>query len=596
MRLMKFFTRRVCFTNTHCRRLLSALLVSLFCLYCNEACAQFGLIGTGTTSNTATTYPTPFGAYYSGQRAQYLYLASELSVAGVLPGTISAIAYYVTATNGAGAHDDFTISICPTIQSSLSTWATTSFTQVYYSRHFTPTLGWNIIFLQQPYVWNGTSNIVIEVCHWNGVSTSTFNASVLQSNVFNASVINDYSHTTIPCGNNSLTPIIYNTRPNIRIGTLPLCKGQPSAGTLVPFGTVIACPANAYTITAINYSIAGNTSFRWKQSTDGGATWVPAAGGSGDTTFLYTTPPLSTDSISYHMVITCPTYGLSDSTANVTFRITQPVYAALPFGENFENWISRCDTAEVPSIHWTNAPYTGNQSWRRDDSGTRAAWTSPASGAYAPPAIAGLHSARFHANAAPTGPSGAGNLAAYIDCSSVAGIKALAFYLRTDTGHTQPTDSLFVDLSKNGGSAFTTIAAYGPGTGGWDLKTLAVASDSPKTVIRFRAFSQFQGYSDIGIDSVTVLPPVLPMGILSAQAQDFHIMPNPANGHINIYSKRSGVVQLIDITGRQIKSVMLRAGGGMTSVTLEGIAPGLYTYRYLADGIQMAVGKLVIAQ
>jgi hypothetical protein len=390
---------------------------------------------------------------------------------------------------------------------------------------------------------------------------------------------------------------VYYSRPDILIGNIPACSGQPSAGTLVPSGTIMACFGSVYDITAINYSIARNTSIRWKQSTDGGLTWAPAAGGSGDTTFRYTIPPLSTDSISYHMVIACPSSGLSDSTADVTFRITMPTYAPLPFAESFESWISRCDTSDVPSVHWTNTPYAGDRSWRRDDSGSAAGWTSPGLGSYAPAASSGFHSARFHAYAAPVGLAGAGNLAAYIDCSSALGAKDLTFVMRTDTGHVQPADSLLVDLSLDGGASFTLIGAFGPGTGGWDLKRITFASDSSRTVIRFRAFSQFRHYSDIGIDSVDVRPtPPAAVAAWAQQAPEFSISPNPAGRRIYIYSRKGGIVQLMDMLGRTVRSIALAGNEGMVSAELDGIPAGLYTYRYLADGLQMAVGKLLILQ
>jgi hypothetical protein len=52
----------------------------------------------------------------------------------------------------------------------------------------------------------------------------------------------------------------------------------------------------------------------------------------------------------------------------------------------------------------------------------------------------------------------------------------------------------------------------------------------------------------------------------------------------------------MDMLGRTVRSIALAGNEGMVSAELDGIPAGLYTYRYLADGLQMAVGKLLILQ
>ena len=60
----------------------SVLLASSF----TTATAQLIRIGSSSGgSNTVNQYPTPFGNDFSGQRAQYLYRASDLIAAGLKP-------------------------------------------------------------------------------------------------------------------------------------------------------------------------------------------------------------------------------------------------------------------------------------------------------------------------------------------------------------------------------------------------------------------------------------------------------------------------------------------------------------------------------
>jgi hypothetical protein len=382
--------------------------------------------------------------------------------------------------------------------------------------------------------------------------------------------------------------------PQIMIGNIPACSGTPSAGTTVPSGSINACIGKLDTLTAINYTIAANTVFQWKQSTDGGTTWTPAAGGAGAASFRYMTPPLLS-SIRYHMVITCPTSGMRDSTADVVYTIPNPIYAPLPFYEDFEHWVSSCDSEDVPTSNWVNFPFHGNNSWRRDDSGRSAGWRDPDSGAYAPAAYAGLHSARFHAYAAPPGDTNGGVLAAFIDCSVPKGMKALRFYLLTDTG-AGPNDSVRVHLSENGGASFSPLAGYGPGSGGWDLKSLTIPTDSPRTVLLFQAFHQSAGYLDIGLDSLSIMPaPKADVNTTTTGGAALHLYPNPAGRMIMVRASEAGTLALLDMTGRRLGSFSIRSNTE-EKVLLQDLPPGVYLYRFVASGGEYVFGKLFVVQ
>lgn len=58
------------------------------------------VIGQGTETNSPTDYPSPYGNWYWSARQQYLYLASELSAAGLVAGSIDSLAFDVVSTNG----------------------------------------------------------------------------------------------------------------------------------------------------------------------------------------------------------------------------------------------------------------------------------------------------------------------------------------------------------------------------------------------------------------------------------------------------------------------------------------------------------------
>ena len=127
-----------------------------------------------TGSNTTFSYPTPFGNYWWGAKQQFLYTAAELTAAGFSAGTINALAFNVT-TPATTTLTDYTISMKNTTVTALTTTFETGLTQVYYNAAYTPSaltgFANNTITLT-PFNWDGTSNVVIDICFNNGAFTT----------------------------------------------------------------------------------------------------------------------------------------------------------------------------------------------------------------------------------------------------------------------------------------------------------------------------------------------------------------------------------------------------------------------------------------
>jgi trimeric autotransporter adhesin len=164
-----------------------ALLLCCMALSSSTRGQTFYQIGTASVTNTSTSYPTTFGDYYENTRYQFLVRASELLAAGMTAGNISGISWTVTATNSSGVHETLRIKLGTTTDTVLgtTTWKTTG--EVYGPVDYTPVLGSNTFTFTTPFSWNGTSNIVVEVCHGDtlnnlgvstGVTTWTTNASI----------------------------------------------------------------------------------------------------------------------------------------------------------------------------------------------------------------------------------------------------------------------------------------------------------------------------------------------------------------------------------------------------------------------------------
>lgn len=172
-----------------------------------------GTVGTGTVVNTTTSYPSPYGGFYWGARHQFLILASELTAAGINPGLLSSLAFDVSQAAGSPLAD-FEIKLGSTTATDLTSWQPGTVT-AYTSPSVTDTLGWNVYPFSTQYMWDGVSNLVVEVCFQNALFTT--NGVVNQSTTtFNSSYWYRADAAGV-CGN-TLNSGSMMQRPNMRIG------------------------------------------------------------------------------------------------------------------------------------------------------------------------------------------------------------------------------------------------------------------------------------------------------------------------------------------------------------------------------------------
>ncbi|MBM3411180.1 MAG: hypothetical protein FJY18_06080, partial [Bacteroidetes bacterium] len=85
-----------------------------------------------------------------------------------------------------------------------------------------------------------------------------------------------------------------------------VCSGAPSASTVSPASQFICSGSTPGNLTATGQTPGYiGFSYQWEQSTDGGATWGNAVGGSNATTLIYTPPVYAGTSIQYRLATTC---------------------------------------------------------------------------------------------------------------------------------------------------------------------------------------------------------------------------------------------------------------------------------------------------
>ena len=285
---------------------------------------------------------------------------------------------------------------------------------------------------------------------------------------------------------------------DIGLTLLPPCAGMPDAGNITPAGPLSGCTGSTIALSNTGAPVSGAV-YQWQMSTISNPTWVDVPGAN---TTDFTSPALA-DTTYFRLVETCTASGLANTTAPVTVNVPKPIYATLPAVEDFENWVDRCNSLDVPSYSWTNQPSTGNPSWRRDDQGvSNGAWGSN-SGNYTPASFHAAHSARFHSENTQAGITG--TMDYYVDCSSVIGTKELQLYSINESDFSN-ADFLDVQYSTNGAAGpFTDLGQIGVNDT-WTLSTFSLPTNSATVVVRFIGTSDY-GSTDIGLDYVRILSP-----------------------------------------------------------------------------------------
>jgi len=183
------------------------------------------VVGSDTTANTITTYPTPYGAYHTGNHIQYMFTAAELYAAGVTPGNITSLAFDQSAGYIGGPMGNFKILIA-TLQASTTNLTgfvnpTGGWTSVFNAASYSPpnVAGWVSYPISPFFYWNGTSPIIIDVQHMNCSSCPTASCNNYTHNgtvYFSPTAFNSvvYYYADNDCSVTSFSPTSYTVSPN----------------------------------------------------------------------------------------------------------------------------------------------------------------------------------------------------------------------------------------------------------------------------------------------------------------------------------------------------------------------------------------------
>lgn len=233
-------------------------------------------VGTGTT--TASSYPNPLAKTWGGSRHQYLFTAAELAALGLNAGPIKGLALDVAtiSTSGTVAQrtlNDFTIRIAPTTLTNMSAGVVnTTFQSVFNepAGYLPTTTGWNYFNFATDYIWDGTSNLLVEFINNSGntgaggshnvryTATSFVSAYARWADNVLPATAAEFLVTTTTSGSSSTT----STRPNMKFYTNLMCEGpidsitvnvnQSAPAVVTPAGNVGMCNGAQVVLSSVN--------------------------------------------------------------------------------------------------------------------------------------------------------------------------------------------------------------------------------------------------------------------------------------------------------------------------------------------------------
>ncbi len=200
----------------------------------------FDTIGRGTGTSTTST---PYRNLWEDGRTQYLITAAELQAQGMQAGTITDLSLFVTTKNSSQPFNGFTIKMGCTGLSALS--ASAGFVnglQIVANPipYTTVANSWNTHTFDNPYDWDGSSNLIVEVC-FDNTSYGGTNDAVRFTTAFAGATL--YRQTDGAVGCNLTTPTASTERPNFLFGScIPPLTGYTYTWTPTNDLTCTACP------------------------------------------------------------------------------------------------------------------------------------------------------------------------------------------------------------------------------------------------------------------------------------------------------------------------------------------------------------------
>ena len=179
-------------------------------------------VGSNNTTQSGSGL-SPFAQFYEGQHTQFLYKASDIAASGLQAGAITKIGFNVTSAVSTLVFSNYTVKMAQTSATDLAAGLISpTFTTVYGPTTLAAvtTTGWLNLNLAPNFTWDGTSNIVVDVCFSNdpgGTQTLYSANSIVQATTKSyTAVYGYYADNSALCGTTGGSSITSTALPDIR--------------------------------------------------------------------------------------------------------------------------------------------------------------------------------------------------------------------------------------------------------------------------------------------------------------------------------------------------------------------------------------------
>lgn len=189
-------------------------------------------VGFGTQVTAPGTGPAGFPNFFNRARPsakqQFLYRASDLLASGMTAGQISGLTIEVINLGNSPIYNDYTVRMGCTSKNALGSTYEGGLSTVKAPHILAITTGFNAITFDNPYIWDGQSNIIIEVCYFNSGTATGTNAVIAYTNVAYAASSYSQNNIALTSQCNSFQSTQQQNRlPNIQF---QLCTGVNPGG------------------------------------------------------------------------------------------------------------------------------------------------------------------------------------------------------------------------------------------------------------------------------------------------------------------------------------------------------------------------------
>lgn len=327
---MKKFTLEILQKQWHHPQQWIAGFLMLFVLLGTNAFAQTVTLGSGTAVSVANSGNGlgPVNSYYAYMHYQVVYTAAEITAAGGTAQNISQFGWNVSTSPGT-ALPNYRIRMALTTATNSAAHNTSALTEVYNASYTSTTTGFNMFTLTSPFLWDGTSNILVDVCYGGAAFTSPYGQVFVYGTDANSSRFSR-DDDGAQCAVNTDRVNAFKPQARFEFAPAPSCLAP-----LTPVSSLVG--ATTATVSWTAPATAPASGYQYYISTTNTAPAANAtASGSVPTGTTLSLTDLPSQTTQYVWVRSnCGTNDVSTWTGPVSFTTLQ-IAATLPFTDGFE--------------------------------------------------------------------------------------------------------------------------------------------------------------------------------------------------------------------------------------------------------------------